>query len=101
MMSSVETVPDDDAGAVERMLDDGAPAVADPWRRTRKRSPYPLDLLDEAPAEERAARRRAARHVFRVYCVACGRSSDVSIASARPGRCLHCGGTMLVEAVAD
>lgn len=99
-MSAVETVPDDEAVAIERMLDDGAPVTGDRWRRARKRSADRLGLLEES-AEERVARRRAVRHVFRLYCVACGRASDVSIAPARPGRCLHCGGTMLVEPVAD
>jgi hypothetical protein len=100
-MSAVETIPDDEAGAFERVLDDGTPAMADRWRRARKQSPTPLNLLEEASAEERAAQRRAARLVLRLYCLACGRSSDVPSAPARPGRCFQCGGTMLVEAVAD
>jgi hypothetical protein len=67
----------------------------------------PVNLDEESSAEERAAQaveraaqRRTDRRVFRLYCVACGRSSDVSIPPVRPGRCVHCGGTMLVE-VAD
>src|SRR5262245_58214498 len=51
----------------------------------------------EPSAEARAAERRASRRVFRTYCVACGRSSEGLTAPARPGRCLTCGGTMLVE----
>ena len=85
--------------AIERMLDDGAPAALLP--RVRRSRWNPVDLQDEPSAAERAARRRAARHVFRVYCIACGRSSDVSRVPARPGRCLHCGGTLLVEVAPD
>jgi hypothetical protein len=90
--------PEDDALARERMLDDGAP-VNRP-RRARAAPWATVDLQDEAPAQERAAQRRAARRVFRLYCFACGRSSEVLLAPARPGRCLDCGGTMLVELAA-
>lgn len=34
---------------------------------------------------------------FRVYCVMCGRSSEVPAALARVGRCTVCGGTQLTE----
>lgn len=61
----------------------------------------PLTLPDEPSAEERAALRRAARRVFRLYCLACGRSSEVLIAPAQAGRCEHCGGTMLLEFAGD
>jgi len=98
-MSGVAAEPDDEAGAIERMLDDGAPAGLPP--RLRKSRWSPIQLPNEPSAEERAAERRAARRVFRLYCFACGRSSEVSIAPVRPGRCLHCGGTMLVEVAAD
>ena len=84
--------------AIERMLDDGAPA--DMVQRVRQSRWTPVRLPDEPSAEERAAQRRAARRVFRLYCFACGRSSEVSIVPVRPGRCLHCGGTMLVEMAA-
>ena len=98
-MSGVAAKPDDEAGAIERMLDDGAPAGLPP--RLRKSRWSPIQLPNEPSAEERAAERRAARRVFRLYCFACGRSSEVSIAPVRPGRCLHCGGTMLVEVAPD
>jgi hypothetical protein len=98
-MSGVAAEPEDEAVAIERMLDDGAPASFS--RRVRASRWSPLNLLDEPPAEERAAQRRAARRVFRLYCFACGRSSEVSKAPARPGRCLHCDGTMLVEVAPD
>jgi len=98
-MSGVAAEPDDEAGAIERMLDDGAPAGLPP--RLRKSRWSPIQLPNEPSAEERAAERRAARRVFRLYCFACGRSSEVSIAPVRPGRCLHCGGSMLVEVAVD
>ena len=98
-MSGVAAEPDDEAGAIERMLDDGAPAGLPP--RLRKSRWSPIQLPNEPSAEERAAERRAARRVFRLYCFACGRSIEVSIAPVRPGRCLHCGGTMLVEVAPD
>jgi hypothetical protein len=98
-MSGIVADPEDEAVAIERMLDDGAPAGLP--RRVRRSRWTPLQLADEPSAEERAAQRRTAKRVFRLYCFACGRSSEVSIAPARPGRCLHCGGTMLVEVTAD
>jgi hypothetical protein len=81
------------------MLDDGAPADLPP--RVRSTRWTPVHLLGEPSAEQRAAQRRAARRVFRLYCVACTRSSEVLIAPLRPGRCQHCGGTMLVEVATD
>jgi hypothetical protein len=101
LMRAVATESEDEAASIERMLDDGAPPTAYPARRTRRSRWMPLTLVDEPSAEERAAQRRAERRVFRLYCFACGRSSDVLIAPARPGRCLHCGGTMQVELTAD
>jgi len=98
-MSGVAAEPDDEAVAKERMLDDGAPADLSPGSRKSRWSP--INLPNEPSAEERAALRRAARRVLRLYCLACGRSSEVSIAPVRPGRCLHCGGTMLVEVSVD
>ena len=99
-MSGVAAEPEDDAVAIERMLDDGAPTTLPPRVRVRGSRWTPLQLTNEAPAEERAAQRRAARHVLRLYCFSCGRSSEVAIAPVRPGRCLHCGGTMIVEVAA-
>jgi hypothetical protein len=98
-MTDVAAAPEDESLAIERMLDDGAPSSL-PYRLRRSRWTS-VRLVDELPAEERAAQRRAARRVFRLYCLACGRSSEVSIAPARPGRCVHCGGTMLVEVAPD
>jgi DNA-directed RNA polymerase subunit RPC12/RpoP len=59
-----------------------------------------MELIDEPSAEERAAKRKAARTLFRVYCIACGRSSEGASAPARLSRCEYCGGTMLIEPVA-
>lgn len=36
-------------------------------------------------------------NAFRVYCVMCGRSSEVSAPAARLSRCAVCGGTQLTE----
>jgi DNA-directed RNA polymerase subunit RPC12/RpoP len=60
-------------------------------------SRHAIDVADEPPAEERAAQRRAARRLFRVYCITCSRSTEAPIAPSRVGRCAHCGGTLLVE----
>src|SRR5690349_3256328 len=99
-MTAVAPEPEVDAAAIERMLDDAPPIYRSGSTRARTSRWSPLILPDEPPAEERAARRRAARRVFRMYCVACGRSSEVSIVPARPSRCVHCDGTILVELVA-
>ena len=56
-----------------------------------------FNLAQEAPPEQRAAERRAARIELRLYCVLCGRSETVQRAPARPGRCPGCGGTLLTE----
>jgi hypothetical protein len=98
-MAGVVAEQEDEAVAIQRMLDDGAQAGLP--RRSRKSRGTPLQLPSEPSAEERAAERRAAKRVFRLYCFACGRSSEVAVAPARPGRCLHCGGTMLVEVAAN
>lgn len=99
-MPGAATEPEDDAVAIERMLDDGAPINRRAKARVRTSRWSPLNLLDEPPAADRAAQRRAARRVFRLYCLACGRSSEVLIAPAQPGRCGRCGGTMLAELAA-
>ena len=99
-MPGVATEPQDDAAAMERMLDDGAPVNGSAKARARTPRLAPLNLLDEPSAADRAEQRRALRRVFRLYCLACGRSSEVLIAPAQPGRCFHCGGTMLTELVA-
>ena len=100
-MVAIALEPEDQATgiAIQRMLDDGAPSA--PPRRGRKSRWSPLELLDEPSADERAARRRLARIAFRVYCLACGRSSEMPVAPLRPGRCLQCGGTLLVEISSD
>jgi rubrerythrin len=98
---SPEVVSDadaEDAAAIQRMLDDGAPVAR---RRRLPRITSPLQLAEEPSAEERAAQRRAARRLFRLYCLACGRSTESSSAPARAGRCPDCGGTMLWELAAD
>ena len=99
-MAGVSTESEDDA-AIQRMFDDGAPINRSAKARVRTSRWSPLNLLEEPSAADRAARRRAVRRVFRLYCLACGRSSEVLIAPAQPGRCVHCGGTMLVEVAAD
>ena len=99
-MPGAATEPEDDAAAIERMLDDGAPINRTAKARVRTARWSPLNLLDEPPAADRAAQRRAARRVFRLYCLACGRSNEVLIAPAQPGRCGRCGGTMLAELAA-
>jgi hypothetical protein len=99
-MPSLAVETEDDAAAIERMLDDGAPVNGSRKARVRTSRWSPLNLLDEPPAADRALQRRAARRVFRLYCLACGRSSEVLIAPVQPGRCGHCGGTMLAELAA-
>ena len=121
-MASMAVEPDDEAAAIGRMISEGAPDLLGPIHVRRKsyvcaacgalkagpaahcgtcgsrsRHEYPV----EPTAETRAAERRAARRVFRTYCVACGRSTEGLSAAARPGRCAVCGGTMLVELSPD
>jgi hypothetical protein len=98
-MSDTVVERDDEAVALERMFDDGAPAPG-MLPISRSRRPSPFQLAAELPAKERAAQRRAAALVFRLYCVACGRSSESTTAPVRVGRCHDCGGTMLVELAA-
>ena len=100
-MSSAFTEPGDETVAIERMLDDGSPLRVYRSAPARRSLRSPFRVVDELSAEQRAAQRRAARRVFRVYCVACGRSTESSVAPARVGRCSHCSGTMLVEMVGD
>ena len=54
--------------AVERMLDDGAPIES--LRRVRRSRRTTVRLPDDPSAAERAALRRAARRVLRLYCFA-------------------------------
>ena len=60
-----------------------------------------LAVEPEAAVEARAAERRAVRRVFRLYCVACGRSTEGPAPPPQVGRCPTCGGTMLVELATD
>jgi hypothetical protein len=96
---TVSAEPGDDASALERTVHEGVPIS--PPARNRKSKWATIDLHDEPSAEVRAAQRLAARHVLRLYCFACGRSSTVAVAPVRPGRCEHCGGSMLVEVAPD
>ena len=120
-MARMVVEPDDEAAAIERMISEGAPDLLGPAMRARRYVCAACGSLKAGPAahcgtcgsrsrheypveptpETRAAERRAARRVFRTYCVACGRSSEGLSAPARPGRCAVCGGTMLVELAPD
>jgi DNA-directed RNA polymerase subunit RPC12/RpoP len=60
-----------------------------------------VPVESEAAIEARAAERRAARRIFRLYCVACGRSTESPTPPRQVGRCPACGGTMLLELAAD
>lgn len=57
----------------------------------------------ESPGRSTEARQVAPSYTgrgtnaFRVYCVMCGRSSEVPAAASRLGRCPVCGGTQLNE----
>ena len=53
----------------------------------------PRPVLATAAVPEAPRRLNA----FRVYCVMCGRSTEVAATSARLGRCAVCGGTQLNE----
>ena len=107
---TVANAADDQAEAVAEQSDDRPEAARTPDNATplvtvkppTRRSQWsPLEPLDDASAELRAAQRRAARIRFRAYCLACGRSSESATAPARPGRCQQCGGTILVERAMD
>ena len=95
LMPGMAVEPEDEAAALP---DAGADPFAPRARRARLSH---LDVQDEPTPEVRAAERRAARRVFRLYCFSCGRSTESSAAPLRPGRCPTCGGTMLLELAAD
>jgi hypothetical protein len=101
MVVEMMTEAYDESVAWERMIDDGGPApvlsvppVAAP---EQKRSTRPFQLIDEPAAAERAEQRRAARRVFRLGCMACGRAVEPATPVARSARCPHCGGSLLLE----
>jgi len=98
-MPGMVVEPDEETAAVQHTLTKEAP---DPFRpRVRRPRMSPVEIEAEPSAEVRAAERRAARRVFRLYCVACGRSSEAATAPLRAGRCPTCGGTMLLELAGD
>ncbi|MGI9148819.1 MAG: hypothetical protein ACR2IK_20105 [Chloroflexota bacterium] len=96
-MPTMAVEPDEEAAALP------APeATYDPiGPRARRSRVNHLDAQDEPSAAVRAAERRAARRVFRLYCFSCGRSTESGAAPQQPGRCLTCGGTMLLELAAE
>jgi hypothetical protein len=98
-MPGMVVEPDEGAVAVEQATTNATPATFRP--RVRRSRLSPLEIESEPSAEVRAAERRAARRVFRLYCVACGRSSEGATAPQRLGRCPTCGGTMLLELAGD
>lgn|SRR5438552_11459871 len=100
MPTSMAVEPEDEAAtrSLGPAVGEDLPALEPRARRTRVSH---LDVQDEAPADVRAAERRASRRVFRLYCFSCGRSTESAAAPLRPGRCPTCGGTMLLELAAD
>ena len=120
-MPALVVQPEAEAAAIQDMISEGAPDPLPAARRTAAATPVcaqcgaskastavrcatcgfskRLDrvLGHEPSAEVRVAQRRTARRVFRLYCLACSRSSEVSTPPAQPGRCSACGGTMLTE----
>lgn len=90
---------DDSVVAAGRTLEEDVSSGVPLDLRPRKSRWEPIQLADEPSTAERAAARLAARLSFRAYCIACGRSTESATAPSRPGRCGHCGGTMLVEPV--
>jgi hypothetical protein len=64
-----------------------------PGRQPRSARAYAASQV-ELPAV--TSRPRKPVH-YRVYCFACGRSSEVETAPRQMNRCDACGGTMLVE----
>jgi hypothetical protein len=91
--------PDEEVASIEHVFD---AAVKDPLQpRTRRTRASHFQVPDEPSAEERAALRKAARRIFRLYCFACGRSTESTVTPERAGRCPVCGGTMLLELAAE
>lgn len=98
-MPGLVVEPDEEDVAVQSTMTQAATDESQP--RVRRSRMSPLEIESEPSAEARAAARRAARRVYRLYCVACGRSSEGATAPQRAGRCPTCGGTMLLELAAD
>jgi hypothetical protein len=98
-MPGMVVEPDEETVAVQHTITKAAVESLRP--RVRRSRMSPIDIEAEPSAEVRAAERRAARRVFRLYCVACGRSSEAATAPQRAGRCPTCGGTMLLELAGD
>jgi len=98
-MSGMAVEPDEGVATIEQALD---ATVRDPLEpRMRRTRASHFQVPDEPPAEERAALRKAARRIFRLYCFACGRSTEGTTTPGRAGRCPVCGGTMLLELAAE
>jgi hypothetical protein len=91
--------PEDEAAVLPIAQPGGEPDPFEP--RVRRTRMSHIDVQVEPTADIRAAERRAARRVFRLYCFSCGRSTESSSAPVRPGRCPTCGGSMLLELAAD
>ena len=98
-MSGMAVEPDENVLTIGQALE---AQVRDPLQpRTRRTRASHFQVPDEPSAEERAAQRKAARRVFRLYCFACGRSTEGTTTPERAGRCPVCGGTMLLELAAE
>ncbi len=94
-MSGMAAEPDEKVATIDAI-------VTDPLQpRTRRTRASTFQVPDEPSAEERAALRKAARRIFRLYCFACGRSTESTTTPGRAGRCPVCGGTMLLELAAE
>jgi hypothetical protein len=102
-MPGMAVEPEDETAAVPIVQAADEPlSVSDPFApRVRRTRASHIDVRDEPTADVRAAERRAARRVFRLYCFSCGRSTESQSAPLRPGRCPTCGGSMLLELAAD
>jgi hypothetical protein len=91
--------PEEEIATIEQVSDVPAKDPLQPHTRRTRASHF--QVPDEPSAEERAAQRKAARRIFRLYCFACGRSTESSVTPVRAGRCIACGGTMLLELAAE
>ena len=66
------------------------------WPGREPRTTRTVGPMSE-PAVAEVVPARRSRIAFRVYCFSCGRAEDVDVAPRAPGRCISCGGSMLVE----